>query len=126
MSGVDVDTRSDNYSLCVLLYELLTGHMPFDPKTLLAVGLDEMRRMIRETGPPKPSTRLSTLDETERTTVAKHRQAEPAALSRLVRGDLDWIVMKCLEKDRGRRYETANNVALDIEHHLKQEPVTAV
>jgi eukaryotic-like serine/threonine-protein kinase len=125
LSGVDVDTRSDIYSLGVLLYELLTGHTPFDPKTLLAAGLDEMRRMIREKEPPRPSTRISTLEEAERTTVAKHRQAEPATLSRLVRGDLDWIVMKCLEKERGRRYDTANALALDIDHHLAQEPVTA-
>ncbi len=125
LSGVDVDTRSDIYSLGVLLYELLTGCTPFDPKTLRAAGLDEMRRMIREEEPPRPSTRISTLDETERTTVAKHRQAEPTTLSRLVRGDLDWIVMKCLEKERGRRYETANALARDIELHLNQEPVSA-
>ena len=109
----------------MLLYELLTGHTPFDPKTLVAAGLDEMRRVIREKEPPRPSTRISTLEEAERTTVAKHRQAEPGALRRLVRGDLDWIVMKCLEKDRGRRYETANNVAVDIEHHLQHQPVSA-
>ena len=113
------------YSLGVLLYELLTGHTPFDSKTLLAAGLDEMRRVIREQEPPRPSTRISTLEEAERTTVAKHRQAEPTALSRVVRGDLDWIVMKCLEKDRGQRYETANALAQDIEHHVHQEPVTA-
>jgi len=103
LSGVDVDTRSDIYSLGVLLYELLTAHTPFEPNTLLAAGLDEMRRMIREQEPPRPSTRISTLDDAERTAVAKHRQAEPEALSRLVRGDLDWIVMKCLEKERARR-----------------------
>ena len=125
LSGVDVDTRSDIYSLGVLLYELLTGHTPFDPRTLVGAGVNEMRRVIREQEPPRPSTRLSTLDAAERTTVAKRRQAEPAELRRLVRGDLDWIVMKCLEKDRGRRYESANNVALDIAHHLQHEPVTA-
>jgi len=126
LSAVDVDTRSDIYSLGVLLYELLTSHTPFDLKTLVDAGLDEMRRLIRETDPQRPSTRIGTLDDAERTTVAKHRQAEPAALSRLLRGDLDWIVMKCLEKERGRRYETANALAQDIKHHLNQEPVTAV
>jgi eukaryotic-like serine/threonine-protein kinase len=125
LSGVDVDTRSDIYALGVLLYELLTGHTPLDPKTLLAAGLDEMRRLIREKDPPRPSTRISTLEGAEQTTVANRRQAEPPKLIHQVRGDLDWIVMKCLEKDRTRRYETANGLALDIEHHLKNEPVTA-
>ncbi len=125
LSGVDVDTRSDIYSLGVLLYELLTGHTPFDTKALLDAGLDEMRRIVRDQEPPRPSTRISTLDARERTTVAKHRQTEPNTLSRVVRGDLDWIVMKCLEKERARRYETASALAQDIEHHLKQEPVSA-
>ena len=125
LSGVDVDTRNDVYSLGVLLYELLTSRTPFDPKSLLAGGLDEMRRIIRETDPPRPSTRLSTMEVAERTTIAKHRQAEPAALSRLMRGDLDWIVMKCLEKNRSRRYETASALAQDIERHLGNEPIVA-
>ena len=125
LSGVDVDTRSDIYALGVLLYELLTGQTPLDPKTLFAAGMDEMFRMIREAEPLRPSTRLSILDEAERTTVAKRRQAEPPKLIHQVRGDLDWIVMKCLEKDRGRRYETPTSLAADIEHHLKHEPVTA-
>ncbi len=125
LSGVDVDTRSDIYSLGVLLYELLTSRTPFDPKTLLAAGLDEMRRIIRETDPPRPSTRLSTLHDPERTAVAKHRQAEPGALSRLMQGDLDWIVMKALEKDRARRFGTASALADDLQHHLNHEPVQA-
>ena len=120
-----MDTRSDIYSLGVLLYELLTGVTPFDKETLAKAAFDEMRRMIRETEPPKPSNRLNTLGQDALGTVAAQRQAEPSRLNRLVRGDLDWIVMKCLEKDRARRYETANNVAADIEHHLNHEPVSA-
>ncbi len=124
MSGLDIDTRADIYSLGVLLYELLTSVTPFDWETLASAGLDEIRRMIRETEPLKPSTRLRTLGE-RFSEVAKHRHTEPAALSRLVRGDLDWIVMKCLEKDRTRRYETANGLARDIQRYLSNEPVTA-
>ncbi|HEY9172533.1 MAG TPA: protein kinase [Verrucomicrobiae bacterium] len=124
LSGLDIDTRSDIYSLGVLLYELLTGVTPFDKETLAKAALDEICRMIRETEPPKPSTRLQTLGE-KLTDVAKHRHTEPAALRRFVRGDLDWIVMKALEKDRVRRYETANALALDLDRHLSNQVVTA-
>jgi len=125
LSGLDVDTRSDIYSLGVLLYELLTGATPFDADTLRQAALDEVRRMIRETEPPKPSTRLQTLGE-KLTDVAKRRHTEPQALRRMVSGDLDWIVMKALEKDRKRRYETPNALARDVEHYLHAEPVVAV
>ena len=124
LSGLDIDTRSDIYSLGVLLYELLTSVTPFDKETFGKAALEEIRRMIRETEPPKPSTRLQTLGG-KVTEIAKQRHTEPTALRRLVRGDLDWIVMRCLEKDRQRRYETATTLALDVEHHLNQEPVTA-
>jgi tetratricopeptide (TPR) repeat protein len=125
LSGADVDTRSDIYTLGVLLYELLTGHLPFERKELSQAGLDEMRRLIREREPVKPSTRLSSLSADDLTTVAKHRQSESPRLVHLVRGDLDWIVMKCLEKNRARRYESASGLAQDIERHLNQEPVSA-
>jgi serine/threonine protein kinase/tetratricopeptide (TPR) repeat protein len=123
-SGLDVDTRSDIYSLGVLLYELLTGTTPFGRERFQQAAYDEICRIIREEEPPKPSTRLSELEDTL-PSISEQRHTEPRRLVAMVRGELDWIVAKCLEKDRGRRYETAEGLARDVRRYLADEPVEA-
>jgi len=125
MSGLDIDTRADIYSLGVLLYELLVGQTPFDANEMMQGGLDALRQIIREKEPLRPSTKLNTLQGDARTTAGKRRQTDVEKLVHQLQGDLDWIVMKCLEKDRTRRYETANGLAADLKRHLDNEPVTA-
>lgn len=125
LSRLDVDTRSDIYSLGVLLYELLTGRTPFDTTNLLSAGVEELRRTLREREPQRPSSVLASMSAKELSRTAQVRQIEPVKLAPLLRGDMDWVVMKALEKDRNRRYQTANAIAMDVQRYLDNEPVAA-